>query len=243
MLDNYIQSSSLGVIGNHSINNSIMDLSDLKSKFIREELEINCEYGKIISFIDFGNVNNWFGDDRQDWNNNELKHNEALEIDIEKLKEFAHFFSDSTRCYYGMDSKSERSRSFNYAMERVFGRHNFVSKDMQRIKHYLNDNEKETLKLFNTDCEGRGYVEIKKCNFDVELSVDAIKKIDKYDTFCLFSGDADFVYLNTFLRKRGKKIIIIKGGYITTKLRETADLVINAQNIKKYIARIKQKPD
>ena len=36
----------------------------------------------------------------------------------------------------------------------------------------------------------------------------------------------------------------IKAGYITTKLRESSDLVINAQNIKKHIVKIiKQKPD
>jgi len=59
----------------------------------------------------------------------------------------------------------------------------------------------------------------------------------------LFSGDADFVYLNNFLRKRGKKIILVKGGYITGKLRKSADLIINAQKIKKHIARIEQRPD
>ena len=63
-------------------------------------------------------------------------------------------------------------------------------------------------------------------------------------TICIFSGDADFVYLNNFLRKKGKKVIIFKGGYITTKLRKTADLVINAKQIKKDIVRIKkQRPD
>jgi len=68
--------------------------------------------------------------------------------------------------------------------------------------------------------------------------------LEHYDTFCIFSGDADFVYLNNFLRKKGKKIIIIKAGYITSKLRKSADLVVNAQNIKKDIVKItKQKPD
>ncbi|MBU1091570.1 NYN domain-containing protein [Patescibacteria group bacterium] len=67
--------------------------------------------------------------------------------------------------------------------------------------------------------------------------------IEHYDTFCIFSGDADFTYLNKFLRKKKKKIIIIKAGYITTKLKNSAELVINAQNIKKYIAKIEQRPD
>ncbi len=67
--------------------------------------------------------------------------------------------------------------------------------------------------------------------------------LEHYDTFCLFSGDADFVYLNNFLRKKGKKVVLIKVGYITGKLRKSADLVINAQRIKKHIAKIEQRPD
>ena len=74
--------------------------------------------------------------------------------------------------------------------------------------------------------------------------MDAIKMLEHYDTFCIFSGDADFVYLNNFLKKKGKKVVIIKGGFILAKLRESANLVINAQNIKKHIAKIiKQRPD
>lgn len=220
-----------------------MDLQELKKQFIREELEISEEYGRIFSFVDFGNVNNWFERDTQDWDNVLIKNNERIVVDIDKLKDFADLFSIHTRCYYGKDPKVKGSINFNYALERVFGRHNFVSKDLQKIKHYLDQDEKENIKLFETDKDDKNYVEIKKCNFDVEISVDAIKKINKYDTFCLFSGDADFVYLNNFLRKRGKKVILIKGGFITSKLRKSADLIINAQKIKKNIAKIKQRPD
>lgn len=218
-------------------------LPELKAQLIREELGVSDDYGEIVSFIDFGNVNKWFNKDRQDWNNNELKKNEKLRIDIDKLRDFSKLFSKLTRCYYGKDPRSEGSKSFNYALEKVFGRHNFVSKDIQKIKHYLDDEEKTNLTLFETDEYGRNYIQIKKCNFDVEISVDAIKKIKQYNTICLFSGDADFVYLNNFLRKRGKKVILIKSGHITTKLRESVDLVINAQKIKKDIAMIKQEPD
>jgi len=100
------------------------------------------------------------------------------------------------------------------------------------------------LKFVSTDKDGEDYIEIRKCNFDVEISVDAIKMIEHYDTFCIFSSDADFVYLNNYLRRKGKRVIIVKAGYITTKLRKSADLIINAQKIKKYITRInKQRPD
>jgi uncharacterized LabA/DUF88 family protein len=52
----------------------------------------------------------------------------------------------------------------------------------------------------------------------------------------LFSGDADFVSLINYLKKKGKKVVLFKGGYITSSLRNAADRVVNAQSIKKYIA-------
>ncbi|MBU1091685.1 NYN domain-containing protein [Patescibacteria group bacterium] len=224
-------------------NNIGMDLEKLKQQYIKDDLKITKEYGRVFSFIDFGNVNKWFDKDAQDWDNKLLPKNQRLTIDIKKLKNFADIFSDRVRCYYGRNPKNKGSALFCYALEKVFDKIDFVWKDLQKIKHYLELEEKETTKLFKTDDDGKDYIEIRKCNFDVEISVDAIKMLKHYDTFFLFSGDADFVYLNNFLRKKGKKIILIKAGYITTKLRKSADLIINAQRVKKHIAKIKQRPD
>ena len=87
------------------------------------------------------------------------------------------------------------------------------------------------------------FIKIPKCNFDVEICVDSIKLLENYDTFCLFSSDADFVHLARFLKSKEKKIILVKGGYIHHSLHETVDLIINAQDIKSYISVIKQKSD
>ena len=217
-----------------------MDLQELKKQFVCGELEITSEHGRIFSFVDFSNVNKWFENDDQDWNNKLIADDEKIMIDLQKLKTFAGLFSERTRVYYGEDPKSAGSLSFTYVLRKIFGKRNIVTKDLQKIKHYIKLDEAETFKYVVTDEDGKNYVEIRKCNFDVEISVDAIKMIDYYDTFCIFSGDADFVYLNNFLRKKGKKVVIIKGGYITTKLRESADLVINAQNIKKHIVKIEK---
>ncbi len=84
-----------------------------------------------------------------------------------------------------------------------------------------------------TDGEGT-YIRPPKCNFDVEITVDATKTIDTYDTFCLLSSDADFAYLNAYLRSKGKKVILVKGGHITHQLKQSADLRISAQTIKTY---------
>jgi len=221
-----------------------MDLQDLKNKFICNELGIADDYGRIFSFIDFSNVNKWFENDNQDWSNKLLPGDEKILIDLEKLKSFADIFSERVRIYYGEDPKNVGSLNFTYVMRKIFGKRDVQTKDLQKIKHYFDGDEQIPVKYVATDEDGGKYIEIRKSNFDVEISVDAIKMAEHYDAFCIFSGDADFVYLNNFLKKKGKKIIIVKGGFILAKLRESADLIINAQNIKKYIAKItKQKPD
>ncbi len=221
-----------------------MDLEELKKQFTKSELEITEDHGRIFSFIDFSNVNKWFEKDNQDWNNKLLANDEKISIDLDKLKLFAKIFSQRIRVYYGEDPKNIKSLTFTDVLRIIFGKRDVVTKDLQKIKHYLGLEEIRDKKYLHVDGENKEYVEIRKCNFDVEISVDAIKMLEHYDTFCIFSGDADFVYLNNFLKRKGKKIIIIKAGYITTKLRKSADLVINAQNIKKSIVKIiKQKPD
>lgn len=217
-----------------------MDLQGLKKQFVCGGLEITSEYGRVFSFIDFSNVNKWFENDDQDWNNKLINDDEKIIIDLRKLKDFVDLFSERSRLYYGEDPKNSGSLNFTYVIRKIFGKRDVMTKDVQKIKHQIKLDEIESTKHVITDEDGENYIEIRKCNFDVEISVDALKMIEHYDTFCIFSGDADFVYLNNFLRKKGKNIIVVKGGYITTKLRESADLVINAQNIKKHIAKIEK---
>lgn len=47
-----------------------------------------------------------------------------------------------------------------------------------------------------------------KCNFDVEIGVDAIKSKGDYDTLILMSGDSDFAYLRKVLVNMGKRVIV-----------------------------------
>lgn len=223
-----------------------MDLQDLKKKFIKDELHITEDYGKVFTFIDFSNVNKWFQNDDRNLENELLTDGKKVAIYLEGLKSFADIFSERSRIYYGENSQNEKSLNFTHAMRKIFGKLDVVTKDLQKIKHYFSDDEQIPTKYVELDFEGKKFIVIRKSNFDVEISVDALKMLEHYDTFCLFSGDADFVYLNNFLTKKGKRIIIVKGGFILTKLRESADLVINAQDVKKHIARIedkKQKPD
>lgn len=216
-----------------------MDLDGFKEKITQERLGINEDFGRIFVFIDFANVNNWFENDRQDWQDRPLKKDKKLGIDIDKLKDFAVLIGDRTRLYYGEDPGNPGSLKFTDALRIIFDEKNVVTKDLQKIKHYLAPDE-ELTEYERKDKDGKRYVEIRKCNFDVEIAVDAIKMASHYDTFCLFSSDADFACLNSYLRRKKKKVMLVKGGYITTKLRKTADLVINAQQVKKDIVRIEK---
>lgn len=50
----------------------MVDSTEFKKQYVKNELLITEEYGRILSIIDFGNVNYWFESDRQDSENKAL---------------------------------------------------------------------------------------------------------------------------------------------------------------------------
>ncbi len=141
-----------------------------------------------------------------------------------------------------MDTASSGSLAFIKAAQHVFGNHRVFTKPVQQIRHDLTPSDSiSNTRVVHTDHRGN-YVFIPKCNFDVEMSVDAMRLIDAYDTICLFSGDADFAALLRYLKTKGKKIVLIKGGRITKFLGQIADLKIEASAIGSQLVYIKRKP-
>ncbi|MFA5413520.1 MAG: NYN domain-containing protein [Patescibacteria group bacterium] len=217
-----------------------MDLQEFRNCHIKEKLKIDDEkFGKIFVFIDFANVDKWFDDDVRDWENNILDGDKELSIDLEKLFNFAKCFSEHVRFYYGHNPQNEKSLKFLGKTKYIFGEKMVFTKPMQQIKHRLEDGDITTRRIQH-DGEGN-FIFLPKCNFDVEICVDAIRLLAKYDTFCIFSSDADFISLIKFLKNNRKKIILIKGGFVQYPLKANSDLVINAQDIKENLVRIKQK--
>lgn len=213
-----------------------MDLDEFTLKNIGIDRTV---FGRIYSFVDFGNVNYWYERDERGANDEALPKGAKLAVDIAKLGSFLRMFSDRGRFYYGIDPRNKKSIHII-----SLGREHFnktVTKPIQRIKHYLEDGEETSVtRDINEDLRGK-YVYIPKCNFDVEICVDAVRFLDKYDTLCLLSSDADFDYLFEFLRRRKKKIILISSGYVARELKNKADLNINAQKVKGLITFVKQK--
>lgn len=219
-----------------------MNLDEFKSLNVKQKIGIDDEkFGKIFVFIDFSNVDKWFADDIRDWEGKVLDEDKKLSIDLEKMNEFIRCFSGHIRFYYGHDPQNRNSIKFLGKTKYVFGERMVFTKPIQQIRHYLKGEEKNTTtRQINHDMEG-DYIYLQKCNFDVEICVDAIRLMGKYDTFCIFSGDADFVSLITYLKNNRKKVILVKGGYIQYSLKVNSDLVVSAQDIKYNITQIKQK--
>jgi len=221
-----------------------MDLSELKRQHLRDTLGItDVAFPRILTFVDFANVNHWFDDEAYDLDGAPLQEGQSVEIDIKNLKRFLNYFSTDVRFYYGHDPASVGSMAFTRATKHVFGSHRIFTKRIQQIRHDLTADDSVTnTRLVHSDDKG-DFVWIPKCNFDVEISVDAMRLINAYDTFCLLSGDADFAALVQHLKaKEGKKVILIKGGRIDGSLGRLLDLKIDASQIKSHIAQIKQKP-
>ncbi len=213
-----------------------MDLNEFKLKTLGIE---KGKFDRIFSFVDFGNVNYWYEKDRKDFNENLLPQTKKLIVGIEKLSGFINLFSAQKRFYYGLDQRDRSTWHITY----LANKYNFIvnKKPIQWVKHYLGVEEKN-IKLdhkIKRDRDGI-FIEIPKCNFDVEITIDAIRLVDHYDTLALFSGDSDFSMLLKFLRRKGKKIILFYAGRISYSIKNYADLLVNAQKIKSSICILKE---
>jgi hypothetical protein len=201
-------------------------------------------FPRIIAFVDFANVDHWFDGDRYNLDGKMLSAGQRVVIDIEKLKNFLYCFADDVRFYYGHDPANSGSLAFNSAAKHIFGQHRVFTKRIQKIRHNLTpaDSVSNTRVIYSDD-QG-DYVLIPKCNFDVEITIDALRLANNYDTICLLSSDADFGALIRHLKnkKNQKKAILTKGGRIDSSLGELIDLKIDASQIKKYICKTKQNP-
>ena len=81
------------------------------------------------------------------------------------------------------------------------------------------------------------YGGFKKGDWDVGITIDAVRKAPSVDTIVLASGDGDFLQLTDYLKNQGKRVEIIAFGRSSSaKLKETVDEFIDLEkNPKKYL--------
>ncbi len=82
-----------------------------------------------------------------------------------------------------------------------------------------------------------------KCNFDVELTVDAIDSCEKFDVFILASGDGDFARLIRYLKGRGKRTVVVSHTKrVSSQLKKAANQVIDLRDIRGDVERQQAQP-
>lgn len=79
-----------------------------------------------------------------------------------------------------------------------------------------------------------------KGDFDVELTIDAIDNIQKFDTVVLLSGDSDFAPIVERIKENGKKVVVMSSKYhVSRELIKLADKYINLKKLRDRIELLK----
>lgn len=69
---------------------------------------------------------------------------------------------------------------------------------------------------------------LKKADWDVGITIDAVKTAPEVNVICLISGDGDFIPLVEYLKNQGKRVEVLAfGKSASSRLREAADEFID----------------
>lgn len=81
------------------------------------------------------------------------------------------------------------------------------------------------------------YGGLKKADWDVGITIDAVKIAPSVDAVVLGSGDGDFIQLVEYLKNQGKRVEVIAfGRSASSRLREVADEFIDlGQDLEKHL--------
>jgi uncharacterized LabA/DUF88 family protein len=147
--------------------------------------------GRTIVIIDYGNVEKW---------KNSLK----WSVGIKELGNLVKHFSSGKqflrRFYYGSDyGASEKSQILVGWSRSVLDR-----AKMNRFEVIT-----KRVKYIHSGINPAGFE--KKCDLDVEMTVDLIRERDNYDVIILFSGDGDLMCAVQYLKENYDKKCIVMG--------------------------------
>ena len=122
-------------------------------------------------------------------------------FDYQKLRKFIQeeFNGLSIEIFYYTAYPTEGTRDYS-----LNGKHRFYTFLKKGLGFIVR--KKKLKRIIITTEEGQSIEE--KGNMDVEITIDALHHINKYQIAVLFSGDSDFLALMTYLRNRGKKVYV-----------------------------------
>jgi uncharacterized LabA/DUF88 family protein len=178
-----------------------MDLSCIENTVYKQGMTTQ----KVVSvFIDASNL----------WQAQKVK---GKMLDYQKLKIFLKdkFDASAIQIFYYTAYPAEGTR--DYALD---GKHKFFTYLKKGLEFVV---RKKELKRIVTHGE-RGDSVQEKGNMDVEMTIDALHYMKKYDIAVLFTGDSDFLALITYLKNGGKKVFIFSSkNNVSQELRTGGD--------------------
>lgn len=125
------------------------------------------------------------------------------------------FGSSKVQVFYYTAYPAEGTRNYN-----LDGKHKFYTFLKKGLGFVV---RKKELKRIHVLSDAGDAIE-EKGNMDVEMTIDAIHNMQKYETAVLFSGDSDFLALVNYLRNDGKKVYIFSSrNNVSQELRTGAD--------------------
>jgi len=115
-------------------------------------------------------------------------------IEIPEIRKIYKYFSNYKKCrqirfYFGQDD-NDKSKRFLKRVENIGFK--LVTKPVK----YIRVSQKPLILK-------------RKCDFDLEIAMDTLINLDKYDSFIFLSGDGDYVPLYKYLMKKKKQVIIV----------------------------------
>jgi len=122
-------------------------------------------------------------------------------IEYKKLKDYFrnNFNAGKVEIFYYDAYPKKGTRDYN-----LDGKHKFYTYLKKGLGFTVRKKELKRISIVGENGESV----IEKGNMDVEITIDALHNINKYDIAVLFSGDADFLALVNYLKNRSKKVYI-----------------------------------
>lgn len=160
---------------------------------------------RVYVFIDASNL----------WDAQKAK---GMLLDFEKLIDYLkeRYKATELKLFYYTAYPAEGTRDYDTTKKHKF--YTYLKKKLGVIVR-----KKELKRIASTNSKHNdGYIE--KGNMDVELTIDSVHYVQKYDTAILFTGDSDFLGLVNYIRARGKKVYIYSSrNNVSTELRTGGD--------------------
>jgi uncharacterized LabA/DUF88 family protein len=194
------------------------------------------DYGTIFAFVDFSNVRYWAKSFWPEDNRERL----TREIDIEKVAHMVDMVGTTEKLFYYGHYKAMPHIPPEHPSNVPYRNSIFRIDKARKAGFKVRTKDIKTIDTY--DDTGKRQGQIHKCNFDVEITMDMIKQLPKYDTVFLWSGDSDFGPLLAYLKSKGKKVVTVCArDFASSELQRVSDRFIPADSLRDQLELVPHK--